>query len=267
MKRRPDKLHPLVEAASAYVGYTCKPGKGSVFGAQTGTNGLNWDGAFIDVVAKDSGVLLPACVYTPAALAVYVRDRRIFHAPKTGDIVFFAFAAEDGQELVAPHVGIVTDVSMWKKHRVFKTIEAQVSTGNPRGNQDRDGVYERTRFQTDVIAFARPKLKRRATEGDMKESHDGVPQVLPAHLTRCSSSSRAATASAEHRRGVALVQTALASEVGLREADRGVFNGKTQAALAAFQRSIGYVDPDGTPDERSLQELARRQNPQTFYVP
>lgn len=267
MKRRPAKVHPLVEAASSYVGYTAKANKVSTFGAQTGTNGLNWDGAFVDVVTRDSGLLLPACIYTPAALAAYIRTRRIFHAPKVGDIVFFAFAADDGEELAAPHVGIVTDVSRWKSHRSFKTVEAQVSSGQPRGPQDNNGVYERTRYESDVLAFARPKLRRRASEAEPASTDSGVPTVLPAYLTRCTTASKASTANPEHRKAVELVQTALAQEVGLREADRGIFNAKTVTALAAFQRSIGHVNADGTPDDASLAELARRQNPRTFKVP
>lgn len=266
MKRRPAKVHPLVDAASEYIGYTAKANRSSTFGQQAGVNGLNWDGAFIDVVAKESGVLIPSCTYTPAALAAFIRTGRTFHVPKAGDIVFFAFATEDGERLAAPHVGIVTDVTAWKKHRSFKTVEAQVSQGTPRGNQDINGVYERIRYETDVLAFARP-AKRGLPTGDMKGLSDGLPKVLPAYLTRCLSAAKAATASAEHRKAVELVQTALATEVGLREADRGVYNGKTRSAFAAFQRSIGYVDPDGLPDATSLRMLAVRQQPQTFYVP
>jgi len=260
-KRRAQPL--LVEAASAYVGYTCKPGNISSFGAATGTNGLVWDGSFIDVIARESGLLLPAHVHTASALAVYMQTGRIFHVPKRGDIVFFAFSADDG--LSAPHVGVVTDTTAWRKHRVFKTIEAQVSSGVPKGPQETNGVYERTRHELDVIGFARPRLRK--ISRDMKAARGGVPVVQPAHLTKCMTVQKSLTASPEMRRSVELVQVALAQEVRLRDADRGVFNPKTQAALAAFQRTIGYVSPTGMPDAKSLQELSRRQNPQTFHVP
>lgn len=255
MLKRPAKVHPLVEAASEYIGYTCKPGDQSTFGAQTNTNGLSWDGAFVDVVSRDAGLLLPACVYTPAALAAYTRANKTFHVPKPGDIVFFAFPAGTASELDAPHVGIVTDTTAWKKYRAFKTVEAQVNTGVPRGSQEHNGVYERVRYETDIICFARPALRRRGTTASL----EGLPTVLPAHLTTCATAAKSASATDVIRNGVVLVQTALAAEVGLQEAERAVFNAKTQSALAAFQRNIGYVNPLGVPDNHTLAELARRQ--------
>jgi hypothetical protein len=264
-RRAKRRAHPLIEAASAYVGYTCKPGNLSSFGTQTGTNGLSWDGSFIDVLARDSGVLLPATVYTPAALARYIQTGRFFHVPKPGDIVFFAFPPGEDGELDAPHVGLVTDTTAWSKHRVFKTVEAQVNSGQPKGPQEHNGVYERVRHELDVIGFARPLLRKRRAFTNGHETL-GVP-VLAAHLTACMSPQKAAAASPEVRRSVEMIQIALSNEVGLRDADRGVFNPKTKAALAAFQRSIGQVNPTGMPDENTLRELANRQNPPFFHVP
>lgn len=259
--RRPAREHPLVAAAFAYLGYTAKGGNQSIFGAETGTNGLHWDGAFIDIVTRDCGLLLPAHVYTASALAVYTRTGRLFRNPKVGDIVFFAFPAGTASELDAPHIGIVTDVNGWKMHRTFKTIEGQVSSNQPKGNGEHNGVYERVRHEMDIISFARPALRKRFDKGEGHESSatatNGV-RVVTAHLSRCDTAAKSASATAAQRLSVETVQLALAETVGLREADRAVFNHKTVAALAAFQRSIGYINPTGTPDVRTLIELNNR---------
>jgi hypothetical protein len=77
---------------------------------------------------------------------------------------------------------------------------------------------------------------------------------------------RAASAKPEFRKSVETVQLALAAHPGvkLRNADRGVFNGKCRAALAAFQRFSGFAadECNGLPNVRTLQLLS--QSPYTL---
>ena len=274
--KKPDQL---AEAASAYVGYTCRQGNSSIFGPA----GQTWDGAFIDYIAQELNIDgLPKHWHSSAALAFYIKSGRIFKTPARGDIVFYVAAVGDGLE--APHVGIVTEASSWKQHSTFKAVEANVSSGQPRGSQENNGVYERVRFATEVLAFARPnfsykklgELELITGSGDFRTARvdrtTGKPRttgssgggrstlhiVRPSHLIRAQDRRAASTASPGVRKSVELIQLALGAHpaVMLNNADRGIFNLKTRAALAAFQRYIGYLNPTGEPDLRTLQELA-----------
>lgn len=254
--RPPKKSHQLAEAASAYVGYTCRQGNSSIFGPA----GQPWDGSFIDYIAQELEITgLPKHWHSSAALAFYIKSGRIFKTPARGDIVFYTSTVDGGLE--APHVGIVSDVSSWKKHSTLKAIEANVSSGLPRGSQENNGVYERLRFSSDVLAFARPNFsykKSRHLELIGSGSKPTLHIVRPSHLIRCQDRKSAMTASPGVRKSVELIQIALGTHpaVMLNNADRGIFNPKTRAALAAFQRYIGYINPTGEPDLRTLQELA-----------
>jgi peptidoglycan hydrolase-like protein with peptidoglycan-binding domain len=79
-------------------------------------------------------------------------------------------------------------------------------------------------------------------------------------LERCTSREKAASAKQEFRKSVETVQLALASHQGVRlqNADRGVFNSKTRAALAAFQRFSGLPSSEcnGLPTVMTLELLA-----------
>jgi hypothetical protein len=256
------KAHPLVETASTYVGFTARNGL-TPFGSATGYNGsqFNWDGSFIDTVLHETDYNGISHAHTVTALAEYIQSNRIFRVPKPGDIVFFNFTT--GDNMSAPHVGIVTDVSSWRKHRMFRSVEAQVSTGLPQGGTANDGIYERQRHEYDVLGFARPKKKPASANGYTEKSN--LITVLPAHLNRCTTAQATASAKPDIRRAVEAVQYALSAEVGLRNADRAIFNAKTKSALAKFQRSIGLINATGEPDEHTLTELAKRQ-PHFFRV-
>jgi len=255
-RKKPDQL---AEAASAYVGYTCRQGNSSIFGPA----GQQWDGAFIDYIAQELKIDgLPKHWHSSAALAFYIKSGRIFKTPARGDIVFYVATVDGG--LDAPHVGIVTDASSWKKHSTFKAVEANVSSGQPRGSQENNGVYERVRFATEVLAFARPNFSYKKLgeleliTGSGSGSKSTLHIVRPSHLIRAQDRRSAASASPNVRKSVELIQLALGAHpaVMLNNADRGIFNLKTRAALAAFQRYIGYLNPTGEPDLRTLQELA-----------
>lgn len=268
MPNRPVKIHPLVEAASAYVGYTSRPGV-SIFQTDVGYQGeaFQWDGAFIDRVFKDANVDGPAHLHTISALAYYVRNGLVRRKPQPGDLAFYGFSGEGGKAAFdAPHIGLVTNTEKWKTHGTFRAIEGQVSNGLPKSPQDGNGVYERTRYATDVVLFARPKTRTRKTYPTDETAALHIIKVP--HLTRCTSAAQAASANPEFRKSVELLQVALAEHpaVQLRNAERGVFNTQTRAALAAFQRYHGVSNATGTPDIQSLEALAASQYPHTFRV-
>ena len=238
----------FIAAARGYLGYRTRPSGLSDFGVQTGYKGhaIPWSGSFIDVVARDAGVFMPACVYTPSGLAEFTHSRRIVSEPEPGDIVFYSFPTAD--QFGMPHVGIVTDVSQIRDTGMFVAIEAQVASGLPRASQSADGVFERVRWRYDVIAFARPDFSRRP--GEEPKNADGLAFAeIRASRVR------------PGRRGpeVQTVQNALVRLAGLGGHEPGYFDVATQRAYARWQRQMGIVYPDctGSPDVASLKLLGR----------
>lgn len=259
--------HPAVEAAQNYLGYTSRADKRSIFG----TPGLNWDGAFVDTVFKDLMYEVASHQHTAAALAFYIRSGRIYQDPHPGDIVFFGFGPGPGHQPESSHIGIVSDVSSWKRDRIFRSIEGQVSSGQPKSTQEENGVYERTRHESDVIGFVRPKkLKRPGLNATSHiESPDpGLITIRPGQLLKCLSANSAAAAGPKNREAVEIIQIALAKHPGVRlkNADRGIFNLKTRRALSAFQRFNGRINPDGLPDAETLDQLAHTCDPPLFVA-
>lgn len=232
----------IVETARDYLGFTARGNNSNTFAISAGLTGeyFPWDGAFVDRVLAEAGVTgLPAHGNTASALSFHLASGRVYTNPKAGDIVFYAFQTASGTaSFDTPHVGIVTDVKRWKKDSSFRAVEAQVNSGQPKAPKDANGVYERTRYATDVLAFVRIKKEQRTRPvPKQKESIT----VRPAALTRCSTSQQAASAKPELRQEVEAVQIALASHpyIRLRNANRGVYDSKTRSAVAAFQRFIG----------------------------
>lgn len=232
----------IAETARDYLGFTARGNNSNTFAISAGLTGeyFPWDGAFVDRVLAESGITgQPAHGNTASALSFHLARGRVYTKPHTGDIVFYAFQTASGTaSFDAPHVGIVTDVSRWKKDGSFKAVEAQVNSGQPKAPKETNGVYERTRFKADVLCFVRIKpVKHVKRPAKQKESIT----VRPAALTRCTSAQQAASARPELRREVEAVQLALASHpfIKLRNANRGVYDAKTRSAAAAFQRFIG----------------------------
>jgi hypothetical protein len=159
-------------------------------------------------------------------------------------VVFFNFST--GAHFEMPHVGIVIDVTGVTFNGSFKTIEANIDTGLAKGPQDRNGIFERTRYLTDVLGFGRPNFSRSRLK-DLPDELSSLPQVNLARVL-----------SLKPCLDVELVQLALAEEVGLRNAKRGTYDAQTRSAFANFQRKIGYVGDDATgiPDRKSLEALA-----------
>jgi hypothetical protein len=245
MTTKTELKNRFIASAENYLGYTARADGTNTFGETVGYNGkgLPWDGAFIDVCAREVGLPLPAFVYTPQALSNYLSNGRFFLTPKTGDIVFFETSTVT--DFGPPHVGIVTDVSKYSTDGLFSTIEAQINHGLPRGSILNDGVYRRIRSRMDVIGFARPQFKLTARHGEDIDTST-VPEIVPAQVKP----------NMRHP-SVELVQLALSVVTGVRKLQRGHFDGKTRTAYAKFQRSIGYVPADGVPELNSLQRLAK----------
>jgi hypothetical protein len=245
MTKKTELKNRFLASAENYLGYTSRADGTNIFGETVGYNGkgLPWDGAFIDVCAREVGLPLPAFVYTPQALSNYLREGRFFQTPKTGDIAFFETSTVT--DFGPPHVAIVTDVSAYLTDGVFSTIEAQVSHGLPRGGVLNDGVYRRVRSSLETIGFARPNFNLTARDGEELYTST-VPELVPAQVKP----------NMRHP-SVQLVQLALSVVTGVRRLPRGHFDGKTRSAYAKFQRGIGYVPADGVPDFNSLQRLAK----------
>ena len=259
----------FVETASSYLGYTARQ-QNNTFAISTGYTGtFQWDGSFVDRILREAGFNgVPTHANTVTALSFYTRNGYTRRAPKPGDIVFYSFSAlSKTATFDQPHIGIVTDVSRWRADGAFKAIEAQVNSGQPKGPLEENGVYERTRYATDVLTFARVP-KKLSGDRTSKKNNNEVPLVLPAHITRCLTANQASTAKPQYRKAVEAVQVALSSHPGVnfRNADRGVFNLKSRSAFATFQRFNGVHQDqaDGVPTTESLRLLAEQTNVQFF---
>lgn len=239
----------FVEEARRHLGYVPGADGRTPFGAACGYDGLSWNGAFVDVVARRSSTELPAACLRPAdGLAGFLRALRGQRRPAVGDVVFYAFSVDGIQG--GPHLGIVADVSRWDADGSFRAVEAQVDSGLPRSSSQ-VGVFERTRYATDVLIFGRPDFRALPADGDggpRTEADGGLPLVTVAHLT-----------TGRRTRATELVQRSLAARVGARSMSPGTWCPRTVSAMAEYQRRIGRLGADahGRPDAVSLERLAQ----------
>jgi hypothetical protein len=245
LKRTNDLRDEFLRLARSHLGYQCRPGNSSTFGDLTGYRGLPWDGSFIDVVAREAGLRLPSCIYSTSGLAEFIKSRRWRENPQPGDIAFFTFST--GDDFGSPHVGVVSDVTDWSRLGRVRVIEANINSGLPKGSPVNDGVFERTRYNFDILGFGRPDFSRQPAISEDKNA-DGQPVV---HLSNLQPGKR--------NKDVEKVQLALAKTVSLRNAKQGALDGQTQAAYARWQRSIGLIGSraTGIPDLDSLTRLGR----------
>lgn len=257
------EVHPFVETASAYVGYTARPNANDFMAFSKVTGDYQWDGSFLDVIVDKTlaNGLLPKHANTTSALSFYINNGWTRRAPKPGDIVFFTAPLKaQVQRYLAPRIGIVSTTKGWKVNGTFRTIEGQTHSGLPRAPRELNGVYERTRYSTDVFAFVRIPQRLFQGNGETVYPTTDAPTVRPAHLERCSSAKKVASAKPAYRLSTELVQLALAEHPAckLRNADRHVFNGVTRSALASFQRFNGFPshECDGMPNPRTLEQLS-----------
>jgi hypothetical protein len=243
-EKTPKELRELfISTAESYVGYTASADRLNIFGERLGSDGQPWDGAFIDVIARETGLSLPSHTYVTVALAEYIGSG-IFHVrPRRGDIVFFVTSTV--MDFGSPHIGIVTDASRHAIDGTFETVEGMTSSGQPRGTNNTNGVYKRIRHQSEVIGYARPRFITVAP----KEIPSTVPYVVTAQVKP-----------GIRHKNVEVVQLALAVVTGVRGLPRGHFDKRTQLAFAKFQRMIGVAPSlaTGAPDLKSLDALAEK---------
>lgn len=232
----------VIEHAKSYTGLRSRAFKSNGFGARVGFDGRPWDGSFLAVVFREAGVYPGvSLISSTAALAFFSRKFSMYRNPAPGDIVFFAWSTDD-DGFGPPHVGLVTGVRDWRSRGAFRTVEAQVNSGMPKSHSESDGVYERTRFASDVLGFARP----------VYVSAESVPSVLTAPLVLLSDVRTGKLSNAN-----ALVQLALADYLGVSGFERARYDRTTQSAMLRFQKENGMLRGDGLPDARSLDALAR----------
>ena len=251
MFKKPNELREkFVLRALEDTGYQARANGTSYYGERIGVtgNGTPWDGAFIDVIAREVGLPLVSHLYTGTALAEFARTARLYRKPQRGDIVFFNFSPEPSSAFNGVHVGIVVDATAWDTKRIIQTVEAQVHSGLPKGSQLNDGVYKRVRHSTDVLGFGRPAFNGK---GFAKAASDALPVVIPARLT-----------AGKRSKDISTVQLALSQVTDVKDMNRGVWCPKTRSAYAYFQRTVGYVGPaaNGEPDVPSLSRLGRETN-------
>jgi len=231
----------FINKALDYTGYQTTNGMENTFGQRLGLNGKPWNGLFIDVVASEAGVRLPVAHTVSTVALAYYLGHGFFHVrPRRGDIVFLQTST--ASEFGSPHIGIVLDTKRHAKDGTIQTLEAMTASGLPRQAQTPNGVYIRTRHQTEVLGYARPKYKT----ASQLFPNENAPEITPAQVR----------AGIKHK-SVVLVQMALAKETGITGLPKGHFDTRTKLAYAKFQRDIGYVgiSASGDADYNSLKLL------------
>lgn len=261
------KREQFVSTVKSYVGYQANAGLRNQFGAMVGYDGLPWAGAFIDVTAREVSVKLPACVQTASALAEFIRDGQLRTKPLPGDIVFFAAAEEfAASAFEMPHVGVVVDVREFHLTGKFLSVEGNTRGGNPKfAATQMDGVYQRIRHSTEVLAFARPLEFEGAARFQLLTKviqKLRAAEVLDAASVNFASTdapsiNQAALRAGNRNRQIETVQLALSLVTDLKDAARGAWDSTTESAYQRWQRSIGYIgkDASGMPDRASLERL------------
>lgn len=231
----------FISTARAQLDYRALPGRSNIFGQVVGYPNQPWNGAFVEWAARETGIDMPSFTSTVTALSQFIRANRVYRTPRVGDIAFFETVTEPfGQ----PRVGIVTDITGWKSENKFVTVEAEVGSPHPRGNQDPTGVFEITHYGTDVIGFARPRYENSVS-----------PKAQTGNVVRVST-----VQPGRKNAQVTDVQQALFTTVGARDMEAGKFDKQTRSAYARWQRVCGRVgkDADGTPELDTLTRLAER---------
>jgi len=234
----------FLDVAGQQVGYTA-PGTTNHYTALVGRNGNPWAGAFIDVVAHEAGIQLPACTNTLSGLAEFTRTGRVHQRPQPGDIVFLTFPSDPNAAFSSGHAGIVTGVDGWARSGRVETIEGQAASGKPRGHGLVDGVYQRARYRADILCFGRPTFEPR-------------PGLDPGGLTGKPEISLARIKPNRPSRDIEILQRALATRIGLKDYRPGVLDEPTRSSYSAWQRSIGWVGKEvtGLPTQQCLELLA-----------
>lgn len=277
MKRSSTPVDAFITTARKYVGYKSELLGRNIFGERVGYETAVWSGAFIDVIARESGVDLPSFVYSPAALAEATRNGQLRKKPRPGDIAIFNFASttvNNPSSFTAPHCGVVVDTRELTSNGRFLTIEGNV-TGSS-SYQQFDGVHQRIRYMTDVICFVRTanfergiwKLTRDAgsawiklaawirsklnpvTRIELAQLEEAASQLLTVDIRKLVAGTK--------NKHVTVVQLSLSLLTDISGAEEGKWDAATASAFARFQRNIGRVGQNatGVPDLNSLTRLS-----------
>lgn len=260
-------ISAFIATARKYNGYTSELLGRNVFGQRVGYDAQPWAGAFIDVVARESGLRLPSFTYVPAGLAACVRTGNISRTPRAGDIAVYAFSSNTASAFSSPHCGIVADTRNFKRTGEFLAIEGD-TTGTG-AYQNKNGVHQRIRSLNEVVLFCRPvtpgmsglhlltKLVQKLTGGapdrvELQTINEAASSPKEIRLPKL-------LAARTKNTDIERVQLALSLVTDLKGADRGKWDAATASAFANFQRTIGRVgsDASGMPDLPTLQRLSK----------
>ena len=129
-------------------------------------NGQFWCGYFVDWVAKQIGVKIPSCVYTPAGVAGFQGKGLWVNAatakPKPGFIPFFDFPGGEKTD----HVGIVISDN---GDGTVTTVEGNTTADGKKGSQSNGGEVaikvrayrkdNKRKLPVYITGFGTPKFK------------------------------------------------------------------------------------------------------------
>jgi len=261
-KKTKDLTAAVLLTARKYLGYTSEILGKTSFGERTGYTTAPWAGAFIDVVLRESGLrTVPSFMYTPAALAEFLRNGQVSKKPRPGDIAIFNFASTTASAFSQPHAGIVTDVRHLKNTGMFTTIEG--NTTGQSSYQDKDGVHQKVRHLTDVVVFCRIESRGSLlTKLYMKLSRSGPDKLELQDLEEAARIQETVSAKlvrpGTKNKSIKLVQLALSTVTDINGCEPGKWDAATQNAFARYQRNIGRVgsDASGLPEVNTLKRLA-----------
>ena len=261
----------FMKNAYQHLGYTVDLNGRNIFGQKVGYDSQPWSGAFIDVVARDSGLDIPSFTYTPAALAEFIRQGNFSREARPGSIAIYNFSSNVGHAASAfssPHCGIVVDVREFESTGRFITVEG--NTEGPTKHLTKDGVHQKIRHINDVIVFCHPQFSSTGStfnERLIKILDRGRTVFTGAELKEieeAASSPSILRINGEIKHGsrnkdVETIQLALAMVTDLRGCEPGKWDAITSAACSRYQRMLGYVGKDvtGLPDVNTLKRLAR----------
>lgn len=162
------QLDKFLEVAAGEVGYIEGPADNQTKYQKTNQP---WCGAFVNWVAKQAGVKIPNCVYTPAGAKAFATAKRwqdvATATPELGDLVFFDFP-NDGIFRIS-HIGIVEKV---KGNGTVVCIEGNTASDN-KGDQRNGGQVARKvraykvknrgkilpSLPVAIVGFGRPKFE------------------------------------------------------------------------------------------------------------
>ena len=152
----------VLAAAKVYVDAKYKEGRNNdtIFGKWFGMNNQPWCAMFVSKVFHDAGLGKLVAATTEkgfsacqAGLNWFASKKQLVPVGKAkpGDIAFFQFDSDPN----ADHVGIVVKNNTLTKTLV--TYEGNTAKDGSGSQANGDGVYQKKRKYSDVMAVARPK--------------------------------------------------------------------------------------------------------------